>query len=177
LQDTPGPNNPVTLRLLLISEAFQYLVNSISVTKSGNPVLVLSVLTAAVALCTASYVCCLPAGLLYQPGDYAQAAQLVQSLLADRAALTRIAKAGRQGVELFGWSAATRVLREQQYARAVRLSIGKRRFWLLALRVRLACMFRALLGLVAAVVQAAVGKLDYAGPYRAAGNSGHPVIQ
>lgn len=109
-------------------------------------------------------------GLLYQPGDYAQAAKLVQGLLADSQARARLAQAGRQEVELFGWSAATRVLREQQYARAVRLSVGKKRFWWLALRVRLACMVRLLVRVVGALWQAAVMRLDYARPYRASAN-------
>mgnify|MGYP001807126639 CR=1 FL=1 len=106
------------------------------------------------------------AGLLYQPGDYAQAAKFAQGLLEDREALARFAKAGRKEVELFGWSAATRVLREQQYSRAVRLSIGKRRFWLLALRVRLVLLLRWVVGLFTSLWRAAVSRLDYARPYR-----------
>lgn len=109
-----------------------------------------------------------PAGLLYKPGDYAQAAQLARGLLADPQRRAQLAAAGRQEVELFGWSAATRVLRQKQYARAVRLSMGKRRFWLLALRVRLARTLRGLLAFVVALWQALISKLDYAQPYRAA---------
>lgn len=107
---------------------------------------------------------------MYQPGDYAQAAKLVQGLIADPAALARFGKAGRQEVELFGWSAATRVLREEQYSRAVRLSIGKRRFWWLALRVRLVLMLRWVLGLFGWLWQAGVSRLDYARPYRPSAN-------
>lgn len=114
--------------------------------------------------------CAVCAGLLYQPGDYAQAAQLAKGLLADPETRAKFAKAGRKEVELFGWSAATRVLREKQYARAVRLSIGKRRFWWLALRVRLAVMVRVLFGLFAFLWQSAVAKLDYARPYRPSAN-------
>ncbi|KAF8059985.1 SQD2 [Scenedesmus sp. PABB004] len=105
-------------------------------------------------------------GLLYAPGDYAAAAAHVRALLADPGAAARIAAAGRREVELFGWSSATRVLREKQYARAVRLSVGKRRFWVLALRIGLARLGRALLGLVAAAWQAVVAALDYARPFR-----------
>lgn len=105
-------------------------------------------------------------GLLYQPNDYAQAAQLVKSLLADPAARQRLALAGRQEVELFGWSAATRVLRERQYARAVRLSVGKKRFWWLALRIRVAWTLRILFASVASLLRELVKRLDYARPYR-----------
>jgi sulfoquinovosyltransferase len=105
-------------------------------------------------------------GLLYSPGEYAQAAQFVRQLIADPDTRTRIAKTARREVELFGWSAATRVLRERQYARAVRLSIGKRRFWLLALRIGVTRLARALLGVVAAMWKQIVSKLDYARPYR-----------
>jgi hypothetical protein len=62
------------------------------------------------------------------------------------------------------------VLREQQYARAVRLSLGKKRFWWLALRVRVACMVRLLWQVVAALWRAAVSRLDYARPYRPSAN-------
>lgn len=109
-------------------------------------------------------------GLLYQPGDYAAAAKLAQGLIADPQARARLAQAGRQEVELFGWTAATRVLREQQYARAVRLSLGKKRFWWLALRVRVACMVRLLWQVVAALWRAVVSRLDYARPYRPSAN-------
>jgi len=62
------------------------------------------------------------------------------------------------------------VLREQQYARAVRLSVGKKRFWWLALRVRVACIVRRLLGLIVALWRGAVSRLDYARPYRPSPN-------
>jgi hypothetical protein len=107
-------------------------------------------------------------GLLYAPGQYGQAAALVRGLLDDPQARARLAAAGRREVERFGWSAATRVLREQQYARAVRLSIGKRRFWWLALRVRVACMLRGALALLAALWHAAISRLDFAQAYRTA---------
>eukprot|EP00775_Hariotina_reticulata_P006991 gene6991-7205_t len=108
-------------------------------------------------------------GLLYSPGDYAKAAQLAQQLIADPQLRQQLSIAGRREVELFGWSAATRVLREQQYARAVKLSIGKRRFWLLALRVRLARLFRAVTGLLAACWQLLIRRMDYARDYRSSG--------
>jgi hypothetical protein len=80
--------------------------------------------------------------------------------------------AARREVELWGWSAATRVLREQQYARAVRIAHSKRRFWWLALRVRTARAVRSALGLLAAVWAAVISRLDYAAAYRTGGASG-----
>lgn len=118
-----------------------------------------------------THACCLCcAGLLFQPKDYSQAANLVKGLIADPEARARLAQAGRKEVELFGWASATNVLRKQQYARAVRLSVGKKRFWWLALRVRLAWMVRLVAGLFVALWQAAVSRMDYARPYRPAGN-------
>jgi sulfoquinovosyltransferase len=105
-------------------------------------------------------------GLLYAPGDYAACAGHVRRLVADPAAARELGAAGRSEVELFGWSAATRKIREQQYARAIRLARGKRRFWWLALRVRAARLLRALGGLVVASFLAVVAALDYARPYR-----------
>eukprot|EP00882_Tetradesmus_deserticola_P007532 GHRQ01007932.1.p1 GENE.GHRQ01007932.1~~GHRQ01007932.1.p1 ORF type:complete len:334 (+),score=163.81 GHRQ01007932.1:1218-2219(+) len=105
-------------------------------------------------------------GLLYSPGEYAQAAQHVRHLIADLDTRTRMAQTARREVERFGWSAATRVLRERQYARAVRLSIGKRRFWLLMLRIGVTRLVRALLGVLAALWQQLIRKMDYARPYR-----------
>jgi sulfoquinovosyltransferase len=112
------------------------------------------------------------AGFLYQPHDYAAAANHVKQLIADPEMLARMGAAGRREVEMFGWSAATRVLRERQYARAVRLSIGKRRFWLLALRVSITRLFRALIGVVAALVN----RLDYARAYRGVSAGGSQPV-
>lgn len=103
-------------------------------------------------------------GFLYQPHDYAAAAGFVKQLIADSTLHAKMSAASRRAVEMFGWSAATRVLREQQYARAVRLSIGKRRFWLLALRIGITRLFRALVGVVAGLFH----RMDYARSYRGA---------
>ncbi|KAF6255492.1 sulfolipid synthase [Scenedesmus sp. NREL 46B-D3] len=114
-------------------------------------------------------------GLLYSPGQYVQAAQHVRQLIADPDARARIAKTARREVEMFGWSAATRVLRERQYARAVRLSIGKRRFWLLALRIGVTRLLRVLLGALLALWRQLISKMDYARPYRTpAGSASQP---
>jgi glycosyltransferase involved in cell wall biosynthesis len=113
--------------------------------------------------------------LRYTAGDYSKAAQLVRQLIAEPQLRQQLSIAGRREVELFGWSAATRVLREQQYARAVKLSIGKRRFWLLALRVRLARLFRAVTGLLAACWQLLIRRMDYARDFRSSGPAGPSV--
>jgi sulfoquinovosyltransferase len=105
-------------------------------------------------------------GLLFAPGDYAACAGHVRRLIEDPAARLAMGAASRADVELFGWTAATRKIREQQYARAIRLSRGKRRFLWLALRVRFARWTRALRAWFAAVAAAAVAWLDYARPYR-----------
>lgn len=101
-------------------------------------------------------------GLLYEPGDYAAAARMVAGLVEDRAAAARLGAAGRAEVEKYGWSAATRNLRDKQYRRAVRVSNGRRRFWWLLLRNWLArgaqAMWAASFGLVLAMWR----KLDYA---------------
>lgn len=111
-------------------------------------------------------------GFLYQPHDYAAAANCVKQLIADPTLQARMGTAGRREVEMFGWSAATKTLRERQYARAVRLSIGKRRFWLLALRIGATRLFRALVGVVAAVLH----RMDYARAYRGVSAGGSQQI-
>jgi hypothetical protein len=49
----------------------------------------------------------------------------VRALISDKALAQRVGAAARQEVEAFGWKAATRKIREQQYLRAIRL--GKTR--------------------------------------------------
>jgi len=105
-------------------------------------------------------------GLLYESGDYAACIAHVRRLVDDPAARARLGAAGRAEVELFGWSAATRKIREQQYVKAIRLSRGKRRFWWLALRVRGARLLRALGGGLLASLAAVITVLDYARAYR-----------
>lgn len=107
-------------------------------------------------------------GLLYAPGDYGAAAAHVARLVADPAARAALGAAGRAEVEAFGWSAATRRIREKQYARAIALARGKRRFRWLALRVGLMRLLRAFGGSVAGALAAVVAALDYARAYRGA---------
>lgn len=105
-------------------------------------------------------------GLLFNPEDYATCTAHVQRLIADEEARKELGAAGRAEVELFGWSAATRMLREQQYARAIKMSRGKRRFWWLALRVGIGRLLRALAGTLVASFAAIITLLDYARAYR-----------
>jgi sulfoquinovosyltransferase len=105
-------------------------------------------------------------GLLYPSNDYNACVAHVRRLIEDKEAARDLGAAGRAEVEAFGWSAATRKIREQQYARAIRLSAGKKRFWWLALRVRTARTLRALAGMLGAWVAAVVSVLDYARAYR-----------
>ncbi len=105
-------------------------------------------------------------GLLYESGDYDACIAHVQRLIDDGAARSALGAGGRAEVELFGWSAATRKIREQQYARAIRLSRGKRRFWWLALRVGAARHMRSMRGGVLAALVAVISVLDYARAYR-----------
>jgi hypothetical protein len=81
----------------------------------------------------------------------------------------QVGAAGREEVERYGWSAATRKIRELQYARAVRLSHSKRRFGWLALRVGVAQLFRRLIALILGLWAALVSALDYARDYRVKG--------
>lgn len=97
-------------------------------------------------------------GLLYAPGDYAAAAAAVAGIIADPAVKQRLGAAARSEVEKFGWSAATRTLREKQYRRAVRVALGRRRFWWLFLRLWVA----RLVGSIGGAVGRLFNSLDYA---------------
>ncbi|KAG1669900.1 hypothetical protein FOA52_002426 [Chlamydomonas sp. UWO 241] len=74
-------------------------------------------------------------GHLYPQGEYAKAAELIAGLVADPKSRDAMATAARSEVEKFGWSAATKVLREQQYERAIRVSASKLKFRIPAVRV------------------------------------------
>ena len=67
-------------------------------------------------------------GHLYPSGDYVEAARLIRGLIEDPASRVAMAQAGRAEVEKFGWSAATKVLREQQYSRAIKVNNSKQRY-------------------------------------------------
>ena len=74
---------------------------------------------------------------LYPAGDYSQAAKLVRGLIEDKEALKQMALAGRKEVEKFGWTAATKFLREKQYSRAIKVNASRLRFRFMAIRIGL----------------------------------------
>ena len=77
---------------------------------------------------THTHTCCAgKIGHLYPSGDYVEAARLIRALIEDPTACKAMASAGRAEVEKFGWSAATKVLREQQYSRAIKVNSSKQR--------------------------------------------------
>jgi hypothetical protein len=51
----------------------------------------------------------------------------LRALIADKELARRVGAAARQEVEVFGWQAATRKIREQQYLRAIRLGRTRQR--------------------------------------------------
>jgi len=106
-------------------------------------------------------------GFTYPPGDYAKAAQLVAALASDPELRARVGGAARAEVEKFGWSAATKTLRERQYTRAIRVNRNKHRFGFLALRMGIASLWRRLVGTLVAVFAWLFRRLDYAHSYRA----------
>lgn len=105
-------------------------------------------------------------GLLYEPGNYQQAAEHVQRLIADPQLLANVAAAGRREVERWGWKAATRKIREQQYSRAIKLAIYKRRFWWLWVRMGLLHKLRVLWLFITGAFKRTVKALDYARDFR-----------
>lgn len=114
-------------------------------------------------------------GHLYPQNDYVKAAQLVRELVENPAARAAMAAAGRAEVEKFGWSAATKVLREQQYSRAIRVSDGKQRFRFMAIRVGIGRIWRMLMSAVVGVFAALFNKLDEMFNGRKVGGSGSNV--
>lgn len=105
-------------------------------------------------------------GFLYQPNDYSQAAKLVRSLIENPELKEQVGASARKEMELFGWTEATRCIREQQYIRAIKVSQSKRRFGFLALRVQLGRLLRSVWLALAALFSWILHKLDYAGPFR-----------
>ncbi len=64
---------------------------------------------------------------LYPPGDVAQAATLVGALASDVNLRRKAGRAARNEVAAWGWSAATKFLRERQYLRAIKVHLSRRR--------------------------------------------------
>ncbi|PNW71812.1 hypothetical protein CHLRE_16g689150v5 [Chlamydomonas reinhardtii] len=103
-----------------------------------------------------------PFGYLYPPGDYAAAAQLVAALAASPELRASVGAAARAEVERYGWGEATRVLREEQYKRAIHVHASRRRFAWLAKRVGVARLLQRLWAALLAAATALVDGLDYA---------------
>lgn len=98
-------------------------------------------------------------GHLYQPGDYATAANLTRQLIMNPNLRQEMAQAGRQEVETKGWLSAIHRIRDTQYQRAIKTFRAHKRFRWLAIRIWFACMWRFFVQRVRRV-------LDYAAPYR-----------
>ncbi len=102
-------------------------------------------------------------GHLYPPGNYEKAAQLIRQLLEDPGAMMAMSQAGRAEVEKYGWSAATKILREQQYSRAIKVNSGKRRFRFMAIRIGLQRMLRNFIEALMAFFNRIIDWIDKAG--------------
>lgn len=112
--------------------------------------------------------CACAAGMLYPPGDYDEAVAQIKKLLSDSKFCDTVAQGGREEVEKWGWGAATRVLRCEQYGRAIRNKRAYKRFGLFALRVALARTFSLPIMAFTAVYGFIVALLDNtATPFRA----------
>lgn len=106
--------------------------------------------------------------MLYLPGEYDEAVAQIRKLLDDSKFCDKVAQGGRDEVEKWGWGAATRVLRGEQYSRAVRNKRAHKRFGLFALRVALARTFSLPIMAFSAVYGFIVALLDNtATPFRA----------
>jgi sulfoquinovosyltransferase len=109
-------------------------------------------------------------GLLYPPGNYATCAAHARRLIADVAARRAMGAAARREAQRFGWAAATRHLREQQYARAVCNAKPRPRRCSKFCDATLRALSRAPAGLLVALSSLLVllAALGYALPYRPA---------
>ncbi|KAJ9516133.1 hypothetical protein QJQ45_024563 [Haematococcus lacustris] len=114
-------------------------------------------------------------GHLYPPNDYASAARLIAALAANPEARQAMGQAARAEVEKFGWSAATKTLRETQYSRAIKVSRSKRRFGFLALRMGLGRLLARALAWLGLLFTWLLRLLDYTRFIRpAAGSTAGP---
>lgn len=112
----------------------------------------------------------LPAGLLYESGDYASAVAQIKSLIEDKAFAEHVAQGGRSEVERWGWSAATKTLRLNQYGRAIRNKVAYRRLVWLSIRTNLLRLLYLPIYLIRGMLAALIRFLDYAQQHRS-----HPV--
>lgn len=104
---------------------------------------------------------CCRAGLLYEPNDYDTAVKQIKQLLEDKEFGLRVGLGGREEVERWGWSAATKNLRTKQYSRAINNKRAHKRFGFLALRMGIAQLLRPMFRFFAALLAAIADFLRY----------------
>lgn len=100
--------------------------------------------------------------LMYKSNDYESMVAQTRLLVEDKQLRARIAAEGRADVEKFGWTAATKKLREEQYEAAIQQGKKKRKFGLFVIGNTV----RGFFAFIASLVLAIVHKLDYARAYR-----------
>mmetsp|Transcript_37787 Transcript_37787/g.95457 ORF Transcript_37787/g.95457 Transcript_37787/m.95457 type:complete len:496 (+) Transcript_37787:109-1596(+) len=100
--------------------------------------------------------------LMYKSGDYEGMVAQTRRLVEDRELRAQVAAEGRSDVEKFGWSAATKKLREEQYEAAIQHGRKKRKFGLFVIGNTIRSLFAWIAGLIVALVR----RLDYARDYR-----------
>jgi len=104
--------------------------------------------------------------LMYEPNDYDTMVAHTRNLIEDKELRHRISSEARAEVEKFGWSAATKKLRETQYPEAIRKGLQKRKFGLFVITNTVVGVLRWFAGLLVSAFQAIVRMLDYARDYR-----------
>eukprot|EP01024_Parvocaulis_polyphysoides_P067884 TRINITY_DN8196_c1_g2_i1.p1 TRINITY_DN8196_c1_g2~~TRINITY_DN8196_c1_g2_i1.p1 ORF type:complete len:486 (+),score=63.09 TRINITY_DN8196_c1_g2_i1:36-1493(+) len=90
-------------------------------------------------------------GMLYKSGDYKQAIELTRQLIEDKELRNRIGAGGRLEVEKWGWKAATKRLRNLQYARAIKFRKACRRLAAFAQKIALLRLFKIIVGSILSV--------------------------
>ena len=114
--------------------------------------------------------------LMYDPSDYDTMVAQTRALINDKELRNRIGSEDRLEVEKFGWSAATKKLRETQYPEAIRKGNQRRMFGLFAIGRTVSAILMFLAGLIGGAFSSLVRILDYARDYRGVspGASGTP---
>jgi hypothetical protein len=90
----------------------------------------------------------------------------IKSLIEDKAFAEHVAQGGRSEVERWGWSAATKTLRLNQYGRAIRNKLAYRRFTWLSIRTSLLWLLYLPFYLIKGVFSGLIHFLDYAEQHR-----------
>jgi len=104
--------------------------------------------------------------LMYPPGDYEAMVAHTRRLIEDEGLRRRIAAEARAEVEKFGWSAATKKLRETQYTNAILAGRRRRKFGLFAIARTIVRFLRMVAGLIVDAFRFVIRLLDYARDYR-----------